>query len=203
MRTLLRLLGFIVFILIIVGVARYFDRTPVANPDPNHTHADFAVWINGKKWDFAQVKYMSGKSTDDHSALDDGDKDEHFHMHDGNGDVVHSHKPDLPISEFFTSLGWTLTSTCVTVDTGEKYCNEAGDKKWRMFVNAKEQVMNPHYSFKDLDKILFTYGSNPDVILYQIDALSDDACLYSKTCPWRGPAPTENCIADPSVPCKE
>ena len=35
----------------------------------------------------------------------------------------------------------------------------------------------------------------------ELQEMTDDACKYSKTCPWRGEPPAESCIADPAVPC--
>ena len=59
------------------------------NPDPNHTHADFAIWIEGMQLDFAEDKYMSGLSTDD--ATHDEESEVHhkyFHLHDNIGHVA-------------------------------------------------------------------------------------------------------------------
>src|SRR5438552_3152496 len=91
----------IVAIVLIAGAILVYAVMPPSiakNPDPNHTHADFAMWMNGRKWNFSAAKYMS---TTGH------DLDEYMHMHDGNGHVVHMHKPGLPLSEFFTSLKFT------------------------------------------------------------------------------------------------
>ncbi len=192
------------------------------NPDPNHTHADFAVWIDGQKLDFSADTYMSNPVDDPidgpmtykfiptavaHDGVDDGHPDEvtlpgrkYLHLHDGNGSVIHRHKPGLTLGDFFASIGFTMTTDCFTLDTKEQYCN-TGKKHWRMFVNAKEVPMNPGYDFADNDKILLTYSAADSVPQEQLDQLTDDACRYSKTCPWRGDPPTENCIADPTVPC--
>ena len=61
----------------------------------------------------------------------------------------------------------------------------------------------PEYVFNDVDMIFLTDSTDETVIQNQLSQLTDDACLYSRTCPWRGDPPTENCIADPSVPCVE
>ncbi len=174
---------------------------PAKNPDPNHTHADFAVWIDGRMWDFSQAHYMSGLSTDDHTGGTHGEKDLYFHLHDNNGHVIHSHKPGLPLAQFFTSLGWTFADGCFSTDTAEKFCNDA-TRTWQMYVNGQSQPFDLSYNFADDDKILLTYGADKAEIQKELDQLTDDACKYSKTCPWKGAPPTENCIADPKVPCK-
>lgn len=174
---------------------------PAANPDPNHTHADFAMWINGRKVNFALEKYMSGSATDDASHDEEGEyHHKYFHLHDGLGHVLHQHKPGLPLSEFFTSLGFTFSPGCVRPDGGEQVCNR-GDQRWRMFVNGVEQSFDLSYVFADTDKILLTYGADDAALADQLSKMTDDACLYSRTCPERGEPPAENCIANPAVPC--
>lgn len=187
------------------------SKEPAKNPDPNHTHADFAVWIEGKQFDFSQPQYMSETPKKDASGKVLVDKDgapvmteipgrKYQHLHDGNGHVTHRHKPGLTFADFFKTIGFTLTDTCFTTDTGESTCN-SDQKKWQMFVNGKEIPMKAAYDFTDLDKILITYAANNAEIQKELAAMTDQACEYSKTCPEHGEPPTENCIADPSVPC--
>ncbi len=173
----------------------------VQNPDPNHTHADFAVWIRGEQVDFSDSKYMSGLS-DDEETHDEEHEHLHpyMHLHDNNGSVMHRHKPGLSIGEFFASLGFTLEPACITTDTGEKYC-DSETEKWVMLVNGVQGPLYPEYPFDDMDQILLSFGADEAELTRELDHMTNEACLYSRTCPWRGDPPTENCIADPAVPC--
>ena len=56
-----------VLLLVPVLLLAACERQYVPNPDPNHTHADFAVWTDGEKIGFDDPKYMSGVSWDDGS----------------------------------------------------------------------------------------------------------------------------------------
>ena len=179
-----------------------FLRTPAKNPDPNHSHADFAVWIDGKQIDFSADKYMSGSSSGSMEDADHKKHDPYFHLHDANGHVIHRHKPGLPIAEFFASIGFKMTGNCFTLDTGMSYCSTSG-KRWKLYVNGKEHVFDPGFVFADDDQLLLTYGAGESALQKELVALTKDACLYSQTCPWRGKPPSENCIADPAVPCTE
>lgn len=175
---------------------------PAENPDPNHTHADFSVYIAGEKIDFAKQEYMSGSSTGSLLDADHQAHDPYYHLHDNVGGVIHRHKPGLPVGQFFKSLGFTMSKDCFTPTDRKPVCNE-GAKTWKMFVNGTEHPFSPDYAFVDGDKLLFTYAATQADIQRQLAALTDDACLYSKTCPWRGTPPAESCISDPKVPCVE
>src|SRR3989338_5565935 len=173
----------------------------VPNPDPNHTHADFAIYIEGEKMDFTDPKYMSGLSTDD-TTHDEEEEYHHpyLHLHDEIGHVIHSHKPELMIGDFLKSIGFAMTEQCLTLDTKVMICPEEA-KHWEMYVNGGELPFDPTYVFTDMDKILLTYGSDAEEVKRELQEMTDDACKYSKTCPWKGDPPTENCLADPEVPC--
>lgn len=132
----------------------------------------------------------------------DPEKETKPHLHDGNALVVHRHKPGQSIGEFLEAIDITATNQCLTLDDGTSMCNESG-KRWQMFVNGTEQPFDLSYVFADLDQILLTYGPTEEQVTEQLQSLSDDACLYSQTCPERGTPPVENCVADPAVPCVE
>lgn len=200
-----RILFIIIGLTIVVGAYALFamQRTIVANPDPNHTHADFAVWVNGKQLDFSGPEFMSGTSEEDDP--DHTKHDPYLHLHDGNGHVIHRHKPGLNIGMFFTSLGLDMDNGC-TPNPGSG-CIRKG-APLRMFVNGspflpdgETATLDRHYVFHDGDQILLTDAMDDREVRHQLGLMTDDACKYSQTCPWRGKPPVENCIADPTVPC--
>jgi hypothetical protein len=173
---------------VILAACQPKDPYKVQNPDPNHTHADFAIWVDGEQIDFTGNEYMSGVSYDDASHDEEHEYyHEHLHLHDNVGHVLHRHKPGLSVQEFLESLN-------VLDVFGQGHT-------WRMFINGEEEEFALDYIFKDLDKILLTTSAGSAEVLDQLEKLTDDACLYSKRCPWRGGPPAENCIADPAIPC--
>ncbi len=189
---------------------------PAVNPDPNHTHADFAVWINGKQLDFSAAKYMTTEAQE--AKLKAGDLRLYLHLHDGNGHVIHRHKPGLTLRDFFETLGATFRvqnghNLCVHFPQTREVCqDEAAHKDWVMVMNDNQTNFDPAYVFKDGDAILISFNGWGDVmpedkweaeLHREWSLMTHDACLYSKTCPARGPAPTESCVSDPTVPCKE
>lgn len=210
------------------GVAWAFPPAGI-NPDPNHTHADFAVWIGGVRLDFSGDAYMSSPpahasfwlipSAQAHGDVDDGHVvpgREYLHVHDGIGNVIHRHKPGLTLGEFFTSIDFAMTAECLTVDEFQfglldpswvedfartkTLCND-GKFHWTFVVNGEVRTMDPAFVFNDGDAILLSYGASDTAWQEEWKQMTSDACLYSQTCPWRGKPPAENCIADPTVPC--
>ena len=194
------ILGFCLagIVLIVVFMARFLFQESAKNPDPNHAHADFAVWIGGKQMDFTAEKYMTTEATGGKAPTGNP----YLHLHDGNGHVIHRHKPGLGLGDFFWSLGIDSTHDCWTKP--RRLCLTSDGPLLRLFVNGKEIVpYQDNYIFADGDHVLITEATDPAEISHELALMTDDACKYSKTCPWKGPAPTESCIADPTVPCKE
>ncbi len=265
-----RLLVPLIAVLAFAGAAAYGYNRTAQNPDLNHTHADFAVWINGEQFDFAREEFMSHvpvaaapsstfifvPQASAHEGEEEGGSGtvlvtgrEYLHLHDMNGHVVHRHKPGLTFGDFLESVGFVLDEkytadgemslSCVTTPDGQSYCDEPDAQKgWLALVNNAIVGCHPtfggssvcggpdepeyhgkpdiialwNYDFKDGDKILLSYGPffqpgeegiTPDTkeMKREWALMTDDACMYSKTCPGRGTPPTENCIADPTVPC--
>lgn len=188
-------------VLLSACVWNYGDIRAAENPDPNHTHADFAMYVHGEKIDFSDNAYMSGLSTDDNTHDEEHEyHHEHLHLHDGVGHVIHRHKPGLSLSEFFASIGFELTYDCVVMAENGLVCNDEGIE-WKMVMNGEPTAWSPDYVFEDLDQILMSYGATDEQLAAQWEEMTDDACLYSRTCPQRGDPPAENCVADPAVPC--
>ena len=182
------------------------DPYAIANPDPNHTHADFAVWVNGEQMKYDGEEFMSEaedeETDEDHEAH--GHKHHpYLHLHDGQGHVIHRHKPGISVGEFFQSLQLDFDTLCYISTMPMADGQICGETPFRMFVNGEERLLDPDYVFEDLDQILFTNAATDAQVQKELEQMTEDACLYSQRCPWKGEPPEENCIADPAVPCIE
>lgn len=160
-----------------------------------HAHADLMVYVNGKPLDLSPAKYQSTKEKE---------LDPDTHLHAGNGKIVHLHKRGVTLAQFFKSLGMELAAACLQLDDGKKYCTD-GTKSLKLDVNGEaisDQFSD--YQPQDLDRILISYGSETQTQLNkQLDSVTDEACIYSETCPERGKPPTEECVGGLGTGCDE
>ncbi len=199
-----RLLPAIAIIALCIAILVVFRRSnePVPNPDPNHTHVDFLVMLDGQAIDFSGDAFMTGASTDDHTRDPSLSPLRKFlHLHDGIGNVLHRHKPGLTLADFFESLHVGFSVECIVYRAPLEYPIQCSDHPWRMVVNGQERPFSLDFEFADGDRILLTTATDDLTLQAEVAMLSDEACRYSQTCPWRGKPPIENCIADPEVPC--
>jgi hypothetical protein len=181
-----------------------------------HLHADFAMYVDGVKWNFAQEKYMTE---------DKNERSKAVHLHDMDGDIIHVHAANVTFGLFLESLGMKLETrknpegigheVCFTDDAGNETCYprfgcydvEPGQaicvdpfitaQSWHLFVNGQplaEDTKIEDYFFKDLDQLLLTNIAFNEDVQAQLDMVTDNACIQSEKCPERGsPAPEDDC----------
>ena len=158
---------------------------PIADPtsDEYHVHADFLIYLEDERYDLSAESFMT---TDQQELHPDA------HLHDGNGKVMHVHAEGITFSEFLTSLGFTITDTCLQTPEGTEYC-ETADAQLLFYVNG-ELAELATYVPDDDDRLLLYFGDpESERIAEYLEAIPDDACYYSGTCPERGVAPPESC----------
>lgn len=184
---------FLIFILLTTASALSYyllDKKPghpigYSNTDEEvHLHSDFEVFLDGRLYDFSNNKYQS-KAKHIQS--------EHIHLHDNVGHIIHRHEHNITLQTFFASLGFDLTDECITTDENATFCSDENNQL-QLFVNG--QLTNPiaNYVNEEEDQILLFYGPpDDDVIDNLLSNVTDEACIYSGTCPERGVAPAESC----------
>src|SRR3989344_1162870 len=156
-----------------------------------HYHTDFALYINGERYDFAQERYMS---------KEDKSLSNFAHFHDRNGNLIHKHASGVTLGFFLETLDIKLNDTCLVLDDGASYCNE-GNEELKMYVNGRYNDEFAKYDFHDEDRILLSYGDeSKQEIEEQLQSVTDEACIYSLTCPERGTPPEEaTCVGETCV----
>ena len=142
-----------------------------------HIHADWKFYINGEPFDFADKSHMermrSNQPVSSFIHVDSGAP-----APEKTGDVLHMHATGIPLWVFFNSIGMGFNKDCITSETKEKFCNQ-GNKKLKLYVNGKPSNEFENYVFKDLDKILISYGDeNQQEIQNQLNSIIDFAGLH-------------------------
>ena len=156
------------------------------NMDPNakigvlgsqHIHADWKVYINGNVLEFSDKSHMERMRTNLPVSS-------FIHVDSGapapekTGDVIHMHATGVPLWLFFKSIEMDFNKECITLENKEKFCND-DNKKLKFFVNGKEKDEFENYVFKDLDRILISYGDeSEEEIKFQSASIKDFAKMH-------------------------
>ncbi len=149
-----------------------------------HVHADFSFYILGERVDLTAEKYQSSAESVKHPDV---------HFHDGVDTLIHRHADGTTLGTFMASLGFTLTDSCVTTDTGAEYCTD-DTNALLLFVNGMVADSPSTYITQEEDRLLLYYGDPQSADIRRLQAeITDEACIYSGNCPERGEPPFETC----------
>lgn len=198
---------FLGFGLGILYVKHVFSSLP---PAGFHEHADFAVFLNGKKLDLTSSEFMTDKPC---TVLWDGfrgliqpafaheaeglisEYSDYLHLHSNIDTVMHVHKAGATYGQFFQSLGMILDDDYFQDHDGVKYQVDS-EHDLRFFIDNQEVETLKDVAVRDLQRTLITYGAKNrtkasiDAELVQI---TSDACISSGSCEHRGFTPAESC----------
>jgi len=142
-----------------------------------HIHADWKIYINGKTLDLSDKSHMERmRSNLPVSSFIHVDSD--APAPEKTGDAIHMHAKGVPLWIFFNSIGMDFNKDCITLENKEKFCDDS-NKKLKFFVNGKESNEFENYVFKDLDKLLISYGNeNDEEIRTQLNSITDFAKIH-------------------------
>lgn len=161
------------------------DHSTHPHPDDVHVHADFLMMINGEQFDLTKDEYQSGLKT--------GIKHDSIHLHDNQGNIIHRHANGVTLGDLFQSIGMELTADCLTISDSEQYCTNETNSLL-LYVNKEINPDPANYVLTDADQTLLYYGAAdaPEIETY-LNQVTDEACIYTGTCPERGTPPPEAC----------
>lgn len=173
-----------------------------------HEHANFAVFINGEKFDFARPEFMHVKpcvgknflleTTYAHTETPEGDFADFsdvIHMHDLDGGVIHVHEEGRTYHDFFDGIGMAVTESTFFDQEQNLYQDDANNEI-RFFLNGEEVDDIAATEVRNLDRVLITYGPrgrSEEQILRELSQVPDNACVASGVCEHRGVPNLENC----------
>ncbi|MCK6565796.1 MAG: hypothetical protein HUU14_12305 [Dehalococcoidia bacterium] len=142
-----------------------------------HEHADFALFIRGERFDFHKDQFVS---------VEGKELSPNAHIHDPRYTVIHVHREQTTWDEFFRSLGFELSDTCIKLPSGESLCNN--DRETLKFVVNGVRVDTIMFEdIQGLSRVLISYGpESKDEVMGQYATVTDEACIPAGVCRERG-----------------
>ncbi len=144
---LLRTYSIYVIAILLVGYGLFsvISGPQIGPVGSTHEHLDVLVYIDGEPLDLNQSRYAM--------------KSGYGHIHGGEGDIMHLHAINIPLSWFMESIDLSITPDSIDVHGMEYSTNE--NNVFLMFVNG-DTITKVDYVLADEDRILIYYGSGSD-----------------------------------------
>jgi hypothetical protein len=143
----------------LLGAAR-FAFVPL--PEGVHHHANFAVFVDGRRLDLAGDRYMEDVAAcaADPDAVRPQDR---VHLHNNEPDVVHVHHGGATWSHFFSNLGFSLGDDHLILDDGRRLFDGEENRSFKFFVNGRQVLEFGNRPIRSGDRALVSVGSeSPD-----------------------------------------
>jgi hypothetical protein len=154
-------LGAVLAALVLLGI-----RFATYHPDQVHYHANFALYINGKREEFKSPQYYQEvavcSSTTGITA-----PQQRAHMHDNINDAIHVHDHAVTWGQFFENLGWYAGPDFIETNDGTKYIADDTNKLHILLDGQDYTDLTPitNMVIKDRSRLLVSYGNIDDATL--------------------------------------
>ena len=135
----------IAILLVGYGLFSVLSGPQIGPVGSTHEHLDVLVYIDGEPLDLNQSRYAM--------------KSGYGHVHGGEGDIIHLHAINVPLSWFMESIDLSITPDSINVH-GMEYSTDENNV-FLMFVNG-DTITKVDYVLADEDRILIYYGSGSD-----------------------------------------
>lgn len=146
--------------LVLLGV-----RFATYHPARTHYHANFAVYINGQREEFASPFYYEESGVGTCTADEAMTPAERTHMHDNVNDVVHVHDTAVTWGQFFQNLGWNVNDTLI--QTRDKVYVANASHKISFIIDGRAYQNVAGEVIRDQSRLLVDYGNTSAATLQQ------------------------------------
>ena len=133
-------------------------RFATYSPEEIHYHANFAVFVNGQREQFAGMQYYEETAANSCSIEEEESPLERAHMHGSVNDVVHVEDHLVTWGNFFQNLGWGFGDDYLK--TTDKVYSANNQNKLTFMLNGKKVDSVVGLIIEDEDKLLVSYGNN-------------------------------------------
>lgn len=138
-----------------------------------HYHANFSLYVNGKRDEFKSFAYYEEVAACD--AHDATNPKVRAHLHDQNAELVHVHDGGVTWGQLFANLGYALSNDLVENDNATYISGDDGNKLSFM-LNGEMVNSIANEVIKSEDVLLINYGKDDQSTLKQrYESISRDA----------------------------
>ncbi len=141
-----------VIVVLLAGLGILAWQTSSKTEPEYHVHAAFDVYVDGQLQDYSDLQYMHVEPcTVAHNDQPEDDQIEKAHLHDGVGDIVHSHRANATWGDLFQNIKVTLPPPVSGYSNGQA---------------VKDILSQP---IKAYDRVLITAGTAPENLQAALD----------------------------------
>jgi hypothetical protein len=164
--------GVLVGALAVLGI-----RFVTYQPEHVHYHANFAVYINGRREEFKSPLYYQeiagGSCTADKLMT----PVERTHMHDNVNDVVHVHDNAVTWGNFFENIRWAVTDTVIKTPQNVYVVDNTNRINFLINGHAVQDISTE--IIHDRDRLLVDFGGTTDSTLQkEMNSVAKTAVKY-------------------------
>lgn len=148
-------IGLLLGVLVVLAI-----RFVSYSPEHVHYHANFAVYLNGKREEFKGPQYYQ------EVAICSATKgvtipQQRAHMHDNINSAVHVHDHAVTWGQFFENIGWYIGPDFLVIDNGTKYIASETDKLHILIDGQDYTDLTPitNMVIKDQSRLLVSFGN--------------------------------------------
>jgi hypothetical protein len=137
-----------------LGVARFVWVPP---PEATHSHANWAIYVQGERVDLTDRRYMEEISS---CYTVDGEvtPQSRVHMHEGNHDVLHVHHLGATWGHLAGNLGIGLGEGYLILDDGTRIFDGEGGR-FTYILNGRALTAVHNELIASEDRLLISFGS--------------------------------------------
>jgi hypothetical protein len=146
---------------------------------PTHYHANFAIFVDGKRVDLSTDEYMEDVAT---CAVGETVLPiSRAHLHSNNPDVAHVHHEGVTWGHLLMNLGFGLGEEYLALDEGP-VLTEGEGRTLKFILNGRPQFAVHNELIRSGDRLLISYGpeSEAEVLRTQFPRVASNAEEYNQ-----------------------
>ncbi len=177
MKASVALLVGIVLGVLALGALRFALAEP---PHPPHFHANFAIFVDGKRVDLSGNQFMEEVSAC-RSTPGNVAPQQRAHLHNNDPDVAHVHHDGVTWGHLLANLGFGLGDRYLST-RGDHLYTEDGGKTLKLVLNGKPELSVRNRLIGSGDRLLVSYGaeSEAELLRGQFPAVASNAEEFNR-----------------------